>query len=97
MKYIYAVKYKEKTRYKVVVCTQGRRRIHLGYTDTIEEAIKIRNKFFHVDNNILKREMQWAVSYVKRILILYDFMLNEKDFQKLKEIKSVIEKMIKNY
>lgn len=96
MKYIYAVKYKEKTRYRVVVCTQGRRKIHLGYADTIEEAKQIRNRFFHIDNDVLKREIQWAISSVKRILD-YDFMLNEKDFQKLKSIQSAIEKIIKNY
>lgn len=96
MKYIYAVKYKEKTRYRVVVCTQGNRRIHLGYADTLVEAMKIRNKFFRIDNNALKREIQWATSSVKRILD-YDFMLNEKDFQKLKKIKSALEEMIKHY
>lgn len=96
MKYIYAIKYKEKTRYRVVVCTQGNRRIHLGYADTLVEAMKIRNKFFHIDNNALKREIQWTASSIKRIFG-YDFMLNEKDFQKLKEIKSALEEMIKHY
>ncbi len=96
MKYIYAIKYKGKTRYRVVVCTQGRRKIHLGYADSIEKAKEIRNKFFGITNDLIKRRLNLIIFAINHATT-YDFELNEKDFQSLKTIKSAIEKMINNY
>ena len=59
MKYIYAINYKGKTRYRVVVCTQGRRKIHLGYADSIEKAKEIRNKFFGITNDLIKKKIEF--------------------------------------
>ena len=70
MKYIYAVKYKEKTRYKVVVCTQGRRKIHLGYADSIEKAKEIRNKFFGITNDLIKRRLNLIIFAISSTLAL---------------------------
>lgn len=90
MKYIYATKYKEKTRYRIVV-TNSKKRINLGYANTLEEAIKIRNNFLGAQGSEVKQRINLIKALTETCLKRYDFLMNEKEYQLLQQIKKLLE------